>query len=76
MRKIRETPPSMELCLCRRCASVYYENSDYFISRSDIGQVVLEACDICMRPHGYDFKIWNLSSLQNEKTHVCGGPKK
>ena len=62
-------PPTIEICLCSRCASVYYEDRDYVIERADLYQVELDECDLCRRPRGYDFLIWKLSSLRSKKSH-------
>lgn len=68
--------PDLEICLCSRCASVYYDSKNYHIERKSMYQDVLDPCDICKNPHGYDFLIWNLASVQNTNSHVCGGRRK
>lgn len=52
-------PSRMEICLCSRCASVFYESKEYYIERLNPEQVVFEPCDICRRLRGYDFAVWN-----------------
>jgi hypothetical protein len=47
----------IELCLCSRCASVYYASKDHFIERCEAFQVIHEPCQICLNPYGYDFRI-------------------
>ena len=76
MRNFKQLSPSLELCLCSHCASIYYEDHGCHIERADLGQVVFEPCDICKNPHGYDFLIWDVSSVQNRNSHVCGGRTK
>lgn len=76
MRNFKQLSPSLELCLCSHCASIYYEDHGCHIERADLGQVVFEPCDICKNPHGYDFLIWDVSSVQNRNSHVCGGRRK
>lgn len=43
--KIR--PPYMDLCLCRRCAEVYFNDPAYWVERSNPIQTVRELCDVC-----------------------------
>ena len=47
----------MEMCLCSRCAGVFYGSRDYYIERSDPFQMIHEPCQICLYPYGYDFQI-------------------
>lgn len=70
------TRPDFEVCLCSRCASIYYESKKHYVVRKDLYQYILEPCDICKNPHGYDFLIWDVSSVQNRNLHVCGGRRK
>lgn len=67
---------TLEICLCSKCASVYYELPDYNIQRSNIWQDVLEECTICHNNNGFDFKIWELSTVRRKKSHHCGGDQK
>lgn len=64
---------NLEICLCSRCASIYYESKNHYIVRKSLYQDILEPCDICKNPRGYDFLIWDVSNMQNKKSHVCGG---
>lgn len=53
--------------------------TDYYndhIVRKNLYQDILEPCDICKNPRGYDFLIWDVSSVQNRNSHVCGGRRK
>ena len=68
--------PDLEVCLCQRCASIYYESKKHHIERKNLYQDILEPCDICKNPRGYDFLIWDVSSVQNRNSHVCGGRRK
>ena len=68
--------PDLEVCLCPRCASIYYESKKHHIERKNLYQDILEPCDICKNPRGYDFLIWDVSSVQNRNSHVCGGRRK
>lgn len=69
----KTTLPTMELTLCSKCASHYYYNKNYWIDRSDLNQQIYEECMICHNPHGFDFKIWDLSTMRKEKSQNCGG---
>lgn len=68
--------PNLEICLCSKCASVYYNDKNYYIERADKNQVIYEECMMCKNPRGYDFNIWVKSILQNDKSHNCGGDRK
>ena len=45
----------MELCLCPRCASQFYNASSQRIRRADPVQVYLDVCDYCRSRRGCDF---------------------
>ena len=72
----KKTIPDLELSLCSKCASVYYNDQEYFIERADYTQTIFEECMMCKNPHGLDFNIWVKSTLQSKKTHHCGGDRK
>ena len=36
--------PDLELSLCSKCASVYYNDKSYFIERADYTQTIFEEC--------------------------------
>ncbi len=55
----------IELTLCCRCASIYYNMSDRYIRRKDIAQTVKEPCDICCRA-GYEYIIEENKGEQRE----------
>lgn len=38
MNDFKNRSPYIELCLCRRCASVYYDDPTYWIERAEIFQ--------------------------------------
>ncbi len=57
----KRIPQRMELCLCSRCARVFYESPDYYIERTDIYQTVLDECDFCSYRQGYDFTVLSVS---------------
>lgn len=48
---------SIELCLCIRCAQVFYESPNRRIKRVDPLQVTKNLCDHCRTRRGYDFII-------------------
>lgn len=54
----------LEITLCSKCASVYYNNPSCWIERSDPYQTIHEECTFCKNPHGYDFQIWNNANVQ------------
>ena len=62
-----ERTPDIEISLCSRCASVYYNDKNYLIKRKDFNQTIYEECMMCRNPHGYDFEIWKkeLCELKN-----------
>lgn len=68
--------PDIELSLCSKCASVYYNDKNYHIERADITQINYEECMMCRNPHGFDFNIWFKSTLRSERSHHCGGDRK
>ena len=45
----------MELCLCPRCASQFYNVSSQKIHRANPIQVYLDVCDCCRCRRGFDF---------------------
>ena len=53
--KKRNMNSNMELCLCPRCASQFYNASSQRIKRADPIQVYLDVCDCCRTRRGYDF---------------------
>lgn len=53
-------PNTIELTLCYRCASVYYDMPDRLIKRADYKQCIKGDCDICKRGKGFDFVISNI----------------
>ena len=68
--------PDLELTLCSKCASIYYNDKRCFIQRADLTQIIHEDCMLCSNPHGFDFNIWNKSTLRSEESHHCGGDRK
>jgi hypothetical protein len=60
-------PGEMELCLCHRCASAYYNMPDHRIERVDFLQVEKDTCTICGYRMGFDFYVWPVSSVQKRK---------
>ncbi len=44
MNDFKNRSPYIELCLCRRCASVYYDDPTYWIERAEIFQDELYMC--------------------------------
>ncbi|MHB8963611.1 MAG: type II toxin-antitoxin system PemK/MazF family toxin [Saccharofermentanales bacterium] len=47
----------LELCLCSRCASHYYDIYKKHIKRSDYNQEAKDWCDFCSVHLGYDYLI-------------------
>ena len=47
----------IEICLCPRCASHFFQSVTHAISRADPIQVLLDTCDCCRTKRGYDFII-------------------
>jgi hypothetical protein len=58
---------ALELCLCAPCASVFYNIPSYHIVRKDLYQVEKEPCTYCSRRMGYDFLIFQKSSMQKRE---------
>ena len=58
MTDFRKRSPYMELCLCRRCADVYFNDLAYWVERSNPVQTVREFCDVCNQFRGFDYSIW------------------
>ena len=50
----------MEICLCSRCASQFYNSPNHYIKRVDPYQTVKEPCTYCNYRYGYDFLIFEL----------------
>ena len=51
----------MEICLCPRCASQFYNSPHYYIKRADYNQTTKEPCTYCNIRSGYDFLIFYLA---------------
>lgn len=47
MTDFKNRSPYMELCLCRRCADVYFNDPAYWVERSNPIQTLRELCDVC-----------------------------
>ena len=52
----------LEICLCGRCANVFYPSSEYSITRSDPIQVIQDCCCYCCIRRGYDYRIHRRNS--------------
>ena len=76
MRENNHRPPYLELCLCHRCASIYFNDPAYWIEKAEPYQDVTEPCDLCKRNHGIDYNIWKSSTVRTLKSHHCGGDRK
>ena len=50
----------MELCLCSRCASQFYNSPDHYIKRADQFQIEKDLCTFCNHRNGYDFLVFDL----------------
>lgn len=48
---------NVELCLCGRCASAFYQSAAYRICRTDPLQVIQEECSYCSFRRRYDYKV-------------------
>ena len=62
-----------QICLCSRCARVFYDSKDHHIERVDPHQILLEPCDVCMNPHGYEFIVRSRKNVRNRTFE--GGPE-
>ena len=62
-----------QICLCSRCASVFYDSKDHYIERVAPYQILLEPCDICKNPHGYEFIVRSRINVRNRMFE--GGPE-
>lgn len=70
MTDFRKRSPYMELCLCRRCADVYFNDPAYWVERSNPVQMVREFCDVCNQFRGFDYSIWKKpSNVRLPKSH-------
>ena len=62
----RPHPGEIEICLCHRCASTYYNMKDRRIQRVDFLQVEKDFCTLCGYRRGYDFYVWPVSKVQKQ----------
>ena len=70
MTDFKNCPPYMELCLCRRCANVYFNDPTYWVERSTPIQTVMELCAVCSQYRGFDYLIWKKSTnVRLPKSH-------
>ena len=54
---MKKQTDTFEICLCHRCASVFYNSPSHRISRVDPLQVIKDTCDCCRSNRGYDFRL-------------------
>ena len=54
----------MELCLCSRCASAFYDIPSYKIMRKDPYQGNKDLCTYCNSRLGFDFLICKRTNVQ------------
>ena len=54
----------MELCLCSRCASAFYDIPSYKIIRKDPYQIHKDLCTYCNSRLGFDFLICKRTNVQ------------
>lgn len=54
----------MELCLCSRCASAFYDIPSYKIMRKDPFQINKDLCSYCNSRLGFDFLICKRTNVQ------------
>lgn len=67
----------IEMCLCSRCASIFYASREYRIERCEVYQLIHEPCQICLNPYGYDFRINVRNPIRTRKcTFEIGGSEK
>lgn len=70
MKKSKSIPPYMEICLCHRCADVYYNDPNYWIEKTQYFQSVLEVCSVCRQYRGLYYSIWKKpSNVRFYKSH-------
>ena len=70
MKKSKSIPPYMEICLCHRCADVYYNDPNYWIENTQDFQSVLEVCSVCRQYRGSYYSIWKKpSNVRFDKSH-------
>ena len=58
----------MEMCLCGRCAEVFYQSPDYWIGRTDPIQVIKDECSLCRLRTGYDYRIHKRTAIRQRAT--------
>lgn len=59
----------MELCLCQRCASAFYDIPSYKIMRKDPYQINKDLCTYCNSRLGFDFLICKRTNVQMSAKH-------
>ena len=59
-----DSAEKMELCLCSRCASDFYNMDNYRIKRVDMLQTEKDTCTFCSYRRGYDFYVWPVSNAR------------
>ena len=62
----------IELCLCGRCAGVFYHSPTHRIKRVDPLQVIREECMCCRTGNGYDYNVTEM--IASVCIH-CNSPK-
>ena len=60
----------IEICLCPKCASAFYDIPSYKIMKKDPYQVNKDLCTYCNSRFGYDFLISKRANVQKPRKHV------
>ena len=76
MHDYKNITPYLELCLCHKCASMYFNDPSYWIEKSEPYQEITEVCDFCKSSNGIDYNIWKVSTISSVRSCDCGGERK
>ena len=56
----RKKKSGVQICLCRKCASFFYNSKKHRIYRFDTLQVITDECLFCRCNKGYDYILEDL----------------
>ena len=54
---MRMNPKALEMCLCRKCLSSFYDANKYIVRRKNPYQVIKGDCTYCNNGKGWDYLI-------------------
>lgn len=54
---MKQAKNTVQICLCSKCAGVFYSSATHKIYRADPLQVITDECFFCRSSRGFDYSI-------------------